>query len=525
MMGIDEFLNFEKALTALVKECGIDKYLKMRDERVAYGICQYLQNLWDIMHDRDEWHIFLARMENPKPAETAAFTRKQTVIEPGWKNDSDHCAGGEPIQAADPSSILCETLRTPQGSKSGFVDENETSVHDEHIAQVEDELEQKFLDMEKRYVKLLGVVESLQAAKHTPEKDHSEPAFIENPVPAIQVLDQEPEIESFPPLMGFPEEEPEENSIPTFHYLDPTPEEESVPLIHFADQAPVEDSVPVINFPDPAPEEESVPLIHFADQASVEDSVPTIHFPDSMPAEEADPVINLPHTMPGEGSVPVINFPDPMPEEESVPTIHFPDPMPEEESVPTIDFPDLMPGEGSVPVINFPDPMPEEDSVPTIHFPDPMPEEEAVPVIQFRDSTPVEDSVPTKSLHEIPFNVETETAPEGSVPAKGFHEIPFNMESETAPEDSVPTNGFHEIPFNTEPETAPEAVPTPEQEPSTEFALETNSFNTSAASDPGNLREKCQRIGHPEAGFHISCFKCDKQKECQNSHDNQRSKR
>ena len=481
MMGIDEFLNFEKELTALVKECGIDKYLKMRDERVAYRICQYLQNLWDIMHDRDEWHMFLARMENPKPAETSAFTRKYTVSEPGWEQDSDNYTENEPIQAAEFSCIPQEPLRDSRGSKSGFVDENEPFGHDEHLAQVEDELEQKFLEMEKRYVKLLGVVESLQAAKNAPEKDISVPALNENPVPTIQVLDQEPETEPFPPLMGFPEEEPEENSIPTFHYLDQAPEEEAVPVIQFSNPTPREETVPVIQFPDPTPEEEAVP---------------------------------------------VIQFPDPTPGEEAVPVIQFPDPMPGEEAVPVINFPDPMPGEEAVPLINFPDPMPGEEAIPVIHFPDLTPDEEAIPVIHFPDPTPAEDSASTKSLHEIPFNIEPEAAPaEDSVSTKGFHEIPFSIEPEAAPEDSVSAKGFHEIPFNIEPEPAPENIPTPEPDPATGFALETNSFNASAASASGNLQENCQRIGHPEAGFHISCFKCDKQKECQNSHDNQRSRR
>ena len=422
MMGIDEFLNFEKKLTALVKECGIDKYLKMRDERVAYGICQYLQNLWDIMHDRDEWHMFLARMEDPKPAETIAFARKYTVKDPLWRQDDDDYTEDEPESEAELSSIHQEPLPTSQDSKSGFVVEGEPLGRDEHLAQVEDELEQKFLDLEKRYVKLLGVVESLQAAKSVPEKDIPGLSLKENPVPAIQVLDQDPEEESFPPLMGFPEEDPEENAIPTFHYLDPAPEEESFPAINFTGLTTEEPTAQVINFADPAPMEESVSPIQFSDS---------------------------------------------VPEEESISTIQFSDPVPEEESISEIQFPDPAPIEESVSEIQFPDPTPFEESISAIQFPDPSPEE---------------------SL--------------------------------------ASTAGFHEIPFNLETESAPETVPDPE--PATGFSLETNSFNTSNVSNTSttySFQENCPRIGHPEAGFHISCFKCDKQKECQNSHDNNRSKR
>ena len=472
MMGIDEFLKFKKELTALVKECGIDKYLKMHDERVAYGICQYLQNLWDIMHDRDEWHMFLARMEDPKPADIAALDYKHAAVEPASRPGVDHYTDDEPIRETGDGSIPLETLYASQDLKDVIIVENEPATHDEHLVQVEDELDQKFQELEKRYVKLLGVVESLLSANNAPEKEFPDSSLKESPVPAIQVLDQEPE-ESFPPLMGFPEEEPEENSIPTFHYLDQANEEESVPAISLADQQPTEESVPAISFPDPMPGEEAVPVIHFPDPMSGEEAVPVIHFPDPMSGEEA---------------VPVIHFPDPMPGvEEAVPVIHFPDPMSGEEAVPVIHFPDPMPGEEAVPVIHFPDPMPGvEEAVSAIHFPDPFPEEDAVPVIHFPDPEPEEDSVSTR----------------------GFHEFPFNLESESTPE--------------------PEPQPAPEQEPATGFALETDPIkasNASTASATSNLQENCTRIGHPEAGFHISCFKCDKQKECQNSHENQRTKR
>jgi len=366
MTGIDEFLKFQKELTALVKECGIDKYLKMRDDRVAFLVCQYLQNLRGIMHDRDEWNMFLSRMGEPKPAEKNAH--EVISKKPDEANIPHEGASGFTPPPKLPGD--------PKGSTSGFVMENNPQVQDERFLRGEDELDHKLLEMEKRYDELWDIVESLLTEKSASAKDFSEPA-------------------------------------------------------------PDKDNVPVINFPEPASDKDNVPIVNFPQQASDEDN------------EDHVPIINFFDPVSGQDHVPVINFPEPVSDEDN------------EDHVPIINFFDQVHDEDHVPVISFPEPASDEDN------------EDHVPIINFFDSAPDEDNIPIISF----------------------------------------------------PEPTLEVVPTPKPEPARGFELETKPYNTSNTSNTSNLQDNCVRIGQREAGFHISCFKCVKQQECQNSHDNQRVRR
>jgi len=426
MMGINEFLKFEKKLTALIEECGIGKYLKMRDERLAYVICQHLQNLWDVVRDRDEWNMFLDRMEEPKPSEADAFTRRYTAKVARWNQDTDHYMDDAPKPPAESGLGSLEPLRASQDLKAGVIIENEPAVQNDSLVQVEGEIDNKFQELEKRYVSLLGVVESLLATKDAPEK--------------------------YSPDVSFKEP-----------------------------------AVPVIQFPDPETENDLVSAIQFPDPVTENDLVSAIQFPDSAPEGNFASAIQFPDLAPAEG-----NFAS---------AIQFPDPVTAEGNFASaIQFPDPVPAEGNLaPAIQFPDPTPKEPPVSAIQFPDPM---------------PGEISVSTMGFQELPFNLEQRSAPEAVPPPKPAPEAV--LPPKPAPEAVLP------------PKPAPEAVPPPKPRPATGFALETNSYNTSSVSnvsDTPNLWENCQRIGHPEAGFHISCFKCEKQQECQNSHEKKKARR
>jgi len=440
MTGIDEFLKFQKELTALARECGIDKYLKMRDDRVAFLICQYLQNLRDIMHDRDEWNTFLARMDKTKSAGINTTTNEFISSPPNEANI--------PYNGSFGSSSVPELPGGHSDLKSGFVLENDSNMQGDRFLRAEDEMDNKLVDLEKRYDELWDIVESLLTERNGSVKDFYDPA---------------PE-EDKSPVIDFPGTAPHEDKIPAINFYDPATDEASSPVIDFPGTAVDQDRVPVINFFDPATEEDKVPVINFFDPATEEDKVPVINFFDPAPEED---------------KVPVINFFDPAPEEDKVPVIDFFEPATEEDKVPVIDFFEPATEEDKVPVIDFFDPATEEDKVPVIDFFDPAPEEDKVPIINFFDP---------------------------------------------APEEAVPTITFSEPVLEPVPAPKPvlEPVPAAKPEPARGFELETKSYNNSNTT---NMQDNCVRIGQREAGFHISCFKCVKQQECQNSQDVKRAAR
>jgi len=320
MMGIDEFLEFENELTALVKKCGIDNYLKMRDERIAYLICQYLLALWGIVHDRDEWNTFLGRMEDLKPAEVTGSTQENTSIEqkgkrepdpftadeplpvsggikdqkpteidnfmqentkiaPEWKSEPDPFTDNESFSANEfsfdekastffsdeivdklpdennlfsaPTPVTPEPFIDSQDLQPGFTITHEPSVQDERPAQTEqadNEPDQKYLDLEKKYAHLMGVVESLMATKNAPARDSSAQEAGETAVPIIHFGDQ-------PASEG--------TYVPTINFNEPVIKDDPVPLMNSFDPAPADNAF-AAGFQEPAIPVEPKPATGFA---------------------------------------------------------------------------------------------------------------------------------------------------------------------------------------------------------------------------------------------------------------------
>jgi hypothetical protein len=289
MMGIEEFLKFEKKLTSLTKECGIDKYLKMRDDRVAYLICQYLQNLWGIIHDRDEWHMFIARMENSNPAGQDAFTHRyendpEIIAKHHDKTDIPH----------DNFSIPNESFYIPKDSKTGFFMGNESQGYYGTIHRTKDEIERKLLELEKKYDELWDIVESLLTEKKASLESFPEPVPDESPVPVINFSESEiePELdESLADVINFFESETDEDPVPVINFPDPEPEpelnESLADVINSFEPAPEHDPFQIINFPEPAPDEKPVFEKGFPDIAlEIEPAPKIVQKPKPEPSKE-----------------------------------------------------------------------------------------------------------------------------------------------------------------------------------------------------------------------------------------------
>jgi hypothetical protein len=454
-MKKDRFLKFENELKNLVQECGIDRYLKMRDDQVAHLLCRYIRNLWHIMHDRDTWRASMARKVEQELAEINKFSHK----------------------SANKSS---------KSNKPDTFDGNTPPGQDERLPAMEAEIDQKFQKLSKRYDKLWDVVESLLTAKNVPAKDFTDANAEAADVPAkdftypgIEAVNTEGSNDLF---KGFTDAHAETVSAIVKGYSDP--HEEAVNEI-------------VRGYSDP--HEEAVNEIVRGYSDPHEETVNDIVKGYSDPHEEV--VSNL-----------VRGYSDPNAEVLNDLVKSFSDSDNVGTYVPKNDF-SVLDSAGRVAETAY-------DSA--NDYSDPNAGLMNDLLIHFPDQTDETDYAPASGFQNFSFAVETESTMK-SVPAPEPAPVPRPAPTLKAapPLRVAPAPEPLSAP---PPKAAPAPVPKPAPAPvsAPKAAPEPDAYDDQ--SPPLTYVQNCTRLGRPEAGFHISCYKCSKQMECQDSHEVQKGR-